>query len=139
MQEVKLNELLGGALQETFQSSLEKVLENMLDINTPYKTRRSITIKLSFDQNEVRDDIKVHIDVSEKLAPRGTMETSFAFGRNLETGEIVAEEYGKQIKGQLHLNDAKPKYEALEDGRMVDMETGEIEEGVIDLRERKAR
>lgn len=139
MKEVNLSELLGGAVQETFQNSLEKVLENMLDINTPYKTRRSITIKLSFDQNEQRDDVKVHIDVSEKLAPRGTMETSFVYGRNLETGEIMAEEYGKQIKGQLHLNDTKPKYEELDDGRLVDMETGEIEEGVINFRELKAR
>ena len=51
----------------------------------------------------------------------------------------MAEEYGKQIKGQLHLNDTKPKYEELDDGRLVDMETGEIEEGVINFRELKAR
>ena len=133
MQEVRLAELVGGALQEKFQNSFEKVLENMLDINTPYKARRAINIKLSFDQNEQRDDIKVSIDVTEKLAPQGAIETSFSFGRNLKTGEIMVEEYGKQIKGQMSLKDFQPKLEDTGDGRQVDTKTGEI----IDLR-RKA-
>lgn len=133
MQEVRLAELVGGALQEKFQNSFEKVLENMLDINTPYKARRGINIKLSFDQNEQRDDIKVSIDVTEKLAPQGAIETSFSFGRNLKTGEIMVEEYGKQIKGQMSLKDFQPKLEDTGDGRQVDTKTGEI----IDLR-RKA-
>ena len=125
MQEVRLAELVGGALQEKFQNSFEKVLENMLDINTPYKARRAINIKLSFDQNEQRDDIKVSIDVTEKLAPQGAIETSFSFGRNLKTGEIMVEEYGKQIKGQMSLKDFQPKLEDTGDGRQVDTKTGE--------------
>lgn len=133
MQDVRLAELVGGALQEKFAKSFERVLENMLDSNTPYKTRRSITIKLSFDQNEQRDDVKVHIDVAEKLAPQGGIETSFAMGRNLKTGEIMVEEYGKQIKGQLSFNDVQPLADT-GDGRQVDTETGEIVDNVVDLR-----
>lgn len=133
MQDVRLAELVGGALQEKFAKSFERVLENMLDSNTPYKTRRSITIKLTFDQNEQRDDVKVHIDVAEKLAPQGGIETSFAMGRNLKTGEIMVEEYGKQIKGQLSFNDVQPLADT-GDGRQVDTETGEIVDKVVDLR-----
>lgn len=133
MQDVRLAELVGGALQEKFAKSFERVLENMLDSNTPFKTRRSITIKLSFDQNEQRDDVKVHIDVAEKLAPQGGIETSFAMGRNLKTGEIMVEEYGKQIKGQLSFNDVQPLADT-GDGRQVDTETGEIVDNVVDLR-----
>lgn len=130
MNNVQLAELVGGAVQEKFAHSLERVLENMLDINTPYKTRRSITIKLSFDQNEQRDDIKAHIDVSEKLAPQGAMETSFSFGKDLRTGEIMVQEYGKQIKGQMSFMDSvQPEV-------TVDEETGEIvkSDKVVDLR-----
>ena len=134
MQEIKLQDLVGGALQEKFQKALENVLENMLDINTSYKAKRGITIKLSFDQNEQRDDIKVHINVSEKLAPQGAIETSFSFGRDLRTGEIMLEEYGKQIKGQMSLADMQPAKEDLGDGREVDTETGEISNKVVDLR-----
>lgn len=135
MQKVQLAELVGGALQEKFQNSLEKVLENMLDINTPYKDKRSISIKLSFAQNEKRDDIKVVIDVSEKLAAQDALETSFMYGRDLKSGEILVEEYGKQIKGQMSLSDLQqPQLEDTGDGRQVDTTTGEI----IDLRTRKA-
>ena len=129
MEEVRLAELVGGALQEKFSKSLERVIENLLDINTPYKARRSISIKISFDQNEKRDDVKVHIDVTEKLAPQGAIETAFSIGKDLETGEIRAEEYGKQIKGQLSLADVQPAQPArveLDDGREADTKTGEI-------------
>lgn len=138
MENLKLAELAGGALQEKFETSLQKVLENMLDLRTPYRDKRSITIKLSFTQNEMRDDIKAHIDVSEKLAPMGATETSFTFGRDLHTGKIMIEEYGKQIKGQMSLSDlAQPQLEETGDGRQVDTETGEIVENtgkVIDMR-----
>lgn len=133
MQKVELAELVGGALQEKFQSSLNKVFENLLDRNTSYKARRSITIKLSFDQNEDRNDVKVQIDVSEKLAPQGAIETAFVFGKDLRTNEIMLEEYGKQIKGQMSLSDLQ-QYEETDDGRQVDTETGEITDKVIDLR-----
>lgn len=126
MQKVELAELVGGALQEKFENSLERVLRNMLDVNTPYRDKRSITIKLSFAQNERRDDVKVHIDVTEKLAPEGALETSFAIGKDLGTGEVMAEEYGKQIKGQLTLNDVKPQLQEIDEDRAVDTTTGEV-------------
>lgn len=69
MNNVKLQELVGGALQEKFQRALENVLENLQNPNTPYKNKRGITIKMTFEQNESRDDVKVGIDVQEKLAP----------------------------------------------------------------------
>lgn len=136
MENVKLEELVGGALQEKFQSSFRRVLENMLDINTSFKAKRSITIKLTFEENEQRDDIKAHIDVSEKLAPQQAIETSFAFGKNLKTGEIEVEEYGKQIKGQMSfLNKDKSQIVDMGNGDMVDTETGEVvSDKVVDLR-----
>lgn len=129
MENIALTEIVGGAIQEKFQKSFERVLENMLDINTSFKAKRSITIKLTFEQNELRDDIKAHIDVSEKLAPEAAIETSFSFGKNIKTGEIEVEEYGKQIKGQMSLADMQPNL------KVVDTETGEIvEDNVVDLR-----
>lgn len=135
MENVQLADLVGGAVQEKFQNSFKRVLENMLDINTSFKAKRSITIKLTFEENEQRDDIKARIDVSEKLAPQGAIETSFAFGKNLKTGEIEVEEYGKQIKGQMSFLD-KTHTEVIEvGGSVVDVETGEVlKSNVIDMR-----
>lgn len=136
MNKVELKDLVGGALQEKFSKAFEKVIENLQDQNTSFKVKRAITIKLSFDQNEARDDVSVSIDVSEKLAPQAGMKTSFYIGKDLKTGEIYAEEYGKQIRGQMSLDDYKQPLQVI-DGEMVDTETGEIlkeENKVIDLR-----
>lgn len=130
MNKVELQNLVGGQLQEKFEHAFEKVLENLQDPNTSFKIKRGITIKLDFVQNEKRDDVLVSVDVSEKLAPQTGMKTSFSIGKDLQTGEIYAEEYGKQIKGQMNLFD------------IMDPETGEVIEQnqnidsnkVVDLR-----
>lgn len=132
MNKIELRELVGGALQEQFAKAFEKVVENLQNPNTPYKNSREITIKLKFTQNEKRDDVKCGILVSEKLAPQSPMETSFAIGTDLNTGEVYAMEYGKQVKGQLTIGDMMPNSDK------VDAETGEIQteqhDNVIDLR-----
>lgn len=69
MKAVELQELVGGALQEKFSKSFEKVVDNLQDVNTSFKTKRKITITLDFTQNENRDDVSVNVSVVEKLAP----------------------------------------------------------------------
>ena len=59
------------------------------------------------------------------------MKTSFYIGKDLQTGEIYAEEYGKQIKGQMSLKDYESRPPVQEnvqkiDGDVVDTETGEV-------------
>lgn len=135
MQNVKLQDLVGGALQELFAKSFEKVIGNMQDVNTPFKTKRGITITLGFEQNELRDDVKVSIDVKEKLAPQAGLKTSFSIGKDLKTGELYAEEYGRHIKGQVTLDDYQPTQ--VIDGNVVDTDTGEIiepKDTVVDFR-----
>ena len=138
MKNVELKELVGGALQEQFGKSFEKVVENLQNPNTPYKNSREITIKLKFTQNEKRDDVKCAVQVSEKLAPQAPMETAFAIGKDLKTGELYAEEYGKQIRGQMSIDDYEKEQSQVISGKEVDTETGEIIEEqpskVIDLR-----
>ena len=136
MEKIELKELVGGALQEQFAKSFEKVIENLQNPNTPYKINREINIKLKFMQNEHRDDVKCGILVTEKLAPQSPMETGFAVGKDLRTGELYAVEYGKQIRGQLSIDDVHET--KVIEGDEVDMETGEIvneqPDKVIDLR-----
>lgn len=123
MEKIKLEDLKGGALQEQFAKSFEKVVENLQNPNTPYKNVREITIKLKFVQNEKRDDVKVDIQVSEKLAPQAPMETSFTIGTDLRSGQVYAKEYGSQLHGQLHMEDVQepePVQETVSDGNVVD-------------------
>ena len=144
MNNVELKDLVGGMLQEKFAQAFENVVKNLQDPNTPYKVKRGITIKLSFDQNEARDDVSCTVDVTEKLAPQAGMKTSFSIGKDLRTGEVYAEEYGKQIKGQMSFADLEAEKESpvtVVDGKTVDTETGEIHgtNPVVDFRSRKAQ
>lgn len=137
MEKISLQEMVGGALQEQFEKSFLRVVENLADPNTPFKDCRKISIELKFTQNEARDDVSCAIKVSEKLAAQSPMQTAFAIGKNLKTGELYAEEYGRhaQVKGQLSIDDAEDI--------PVNPDTGEIIEEpkgvVIDMRKAIAK
>lgn len=117
------------------------MVDNLQDVNTSFKTKRKITITLDFTQNENRDDVSVNVSVVEKLAPSAPLATKFAIGKNLATGESYAEEYGRQIKGQLCFDDMTQPVQKTADGKLVDTETGEIieaaeETGIVDFRKK---
>lgn len=104
------------------------MVENLLDPNTPYKNKRSITIKLVFEQNEERNDVVVGVSVETKLAPRTPMKTNLAIGKDLRTSDLYVQEYGRGIKGQISLDDY-PKNDAgniLIGGKSVNEATGEV-------------
>ena len=122
MEKVSLAEIAGGALQEKFDKAFENVIENLQDPNTPYKDARKITVVLSFTQNEQRNDVTVDVSVTEKLAAQAKTKTIFAVGKDLKTGALYAEEYGKN---QISMNFD------------VDTQTGEVVEDshrIIDMR-----
>lgn len=102
---VQLEELANGALAEKFQQVLAKVVDNLRDVNTSYKTKRRITIQLDFIQDESREDVRCDVAVGCKLAQPRPMSTRLAIGRDLRTDELYVAEYGKQIKGQMSIDD----------------------------------
>ncbi len=116
---------------------MQKVIENMQDPNTPWKNQRQINIRIAFVQNEDRDDVAVAVSVDTKLAPVTPVLTRMAVGKDIRSGRVYAEEYGRQIKGQmsLDLGQSSPGTPVQVDGDLVDRETGEIiEDKVVDLR-----
>lgn len=135
MENINLQKMVGGALQEQFEKSFANVVENLSDPNTPFKEARKITIELKFTQNEMRDDVSCAIKVVEKLSAQLPMQTAFMIGKNLKTGEVYAKEYGRNnhLPGQMEL-DADPEIKC-------DPETGEVIEPmpstVIDMRKAK--
>lgn len=136
MNAIELKDIAGGALQEKAQAAIEEVVKNMQDPNTPWKNKREVLIKLKFTQNEDRDDSKCEISVEKKLAQAKPIETKFALGKDLETGDVFAEEYGKQIRGQMSLEDYRMEQVIGED--VVDTDTGEVVGKVTDFRAKEA-
>lgn len=129
MELLDLQNIAGGALREKADDAMCKVLENMQDPNTPWKAKRQITIKIAFTQNEERDDTAVDLSVEMKLAPVSPVRTRMSIGRDLRDGKIYAEEYGRQIKGQMSL-----ELEQGQPGSAGSDDTDTKEGKVIDLR-----
>lgn len=128
MFDINLDDLAGGELGIQFQAAAKKVIENLLDPNTPYKNKRGITIKLTFEQNEQRNDVTVGVQVETKLSPRSPIKTQMAIGKDLRTKELFVEEYGKGIRGQVRMEDLPTDGNGniLIEGKTADPETGEI-------------
>ena len=126
MSKVNLQDFAGGALQEKFNSAMQQVLENMTDTNTSWKTKREINVKISFEQNEDRDDTAVDVSVVAKLAPSKSIGTRMAIGKNIKTGELYAEEYGSQVRGQMSMADFQEQEES--------SDKEESEKTVVDFR-----
>ena len=131
MANISLEQIMGGGLQEQFGKSFNRVIENLADPNTGFKECRKIVIELKFTQNEARDDVSCAVSVKEKLAAQSPMQTAFVVGKDLKTGKMYAEEYGRHnhLKGQITVEDMD-----------VDPDTGEVLDekpkatNVIDLR-----
>ena len=111
MLHVDLSQLAGGTLQEKFDREITRVIDNMQDPNTPFGEKRKITINISFVQNEMRDDAKIEISLNSKLAGVISAKTNFAMGKDLKSGEVMVNEYGKQIPGQMSFSDLGQKEE----------------------------
>lgn len=132
MNTLELQQLAGGSLQEKANAAMISVIENMQDPNTPWKNKRGITIKLSFTQNEDRDDTTLDISVETKLASVTPITTRMIIGKDIKTGECFVQEYGKQVRGQMTLDDMQQ--EQIIGNDIVDTDTGEIVGKVTDFR-----
>ena len=104
---IDLENLAGGELAEKFEDAMKKVVANMMDPNTPYKNKRKISINLSLEQNENRDDVAIECNVNTTLAPVKSATTRMTIGKDLRTGVLYAEEYGSGIRGQAKIQDYK--------------------------------
>lgn len=132
MNTLELQQLAGGSLQEKANAAMISVIENMQDPNTPWKNKRGITIKLSFTQNEDRDDTTLDISAETKLASVTPITTRMIIGKDIKTGECFVQEYGKQVRGQMTLDDMQQ--EQIIGNDIVDTDTGEIVGKVTDFR-----
>jgi len=108
---IDLEEFADGALTEKFNIAFKEVLENIADPNTPFKTKRKLTLDLTFETDEDRELSVVAIETKTKLAQPKGVATKIIIDRDGKGG-IIANEYGKQVRGQRYIK--------------VDQETGEI-------------
>ena len=120
---INLETFAEGALAEKINIALKEVLENITDPNTDWKTKRKLTLEMTFATGEDRELAEVAIMAKPKLAPKKATGTKIIIGTDGKGG-VLASEYKKQVPGQSTMR--------------VDEETGEIlttaEEKRMDLR-----
>lgn len=99
MENINLQTVADGALAEKLNEGIKQVLENILDPNTEYKTKRKLNLEMTFETNESRELSQVDFLVKTKLAPQKAVATTFLIGTDGKGG-ILASEYKNQVPGQ---------------------------------------
>lgn len=144
MKHINIEQFSNGELTRQINREIETVSRNIADPNTEAKTARKITVTITLKPNEQRDFITTSITTKSTLAPTLGAVTALGIRKDLKNGEIEVGEIGNQIPGQMSIEDIQtpqPSGSMQEvDGRVVDVETGEIQEErpekVIDLRKK---
>lgn len=124
---INLESLADGAVSEKVNIALKEVLANIADPNTEWKTKRKLTVDITFVAQEDRELALLDIQTKTKLAPPKSVGTKIIIGTDGKGG-VIASEFGKQLPGQSVMR--------------VDQSTGEIlttaeeaeeKENVVDL------
>ena len=108
---INLESFAEGALAEKVNMALKEVLGNITDPNTDWKTKRKLTLDITFSAGEDRELAMLDIVAKTKLAPTKPLNSKIVIGTDGKGG-ILASEYKKQAAGQSVMR--------------VDEETGEI-------------
>ena len=92
-----------GAIMEKVDVELDRVMQNIMDPNTPPKAKRRITLTLDFlpAENRARIDMKAHC--KSALAPNIETSTAICITKGRQ-GELLVAELLPQIPGQLDVD-----------------------------------
>lgn len=102
--EIILSKLSEGAVQQKLDGELEKVFNNIHDLNTEAKKKRAITITLEFIPDEKRQVVNLTTKFSTKLAPVEELDTTILTDKDLTTGLIAAKELKSNAPGQTYID-----------------------------------
>lgn len=102
--EIKLSALAGGAVDERFNLELQKVLDNIRDLNTEAKKKRKITLEIVIEPNEQRDLGVVAVTAKTTLAPALDIGTTLIIDSD-QSNVVRASELKSGIRGQTFISD----------------------------------
>lgn len=91
---VTLSNLAEGALEELFQDSFQKVLDNIEDPNTDEKAKREIIMRVTVTPDGDRRHAKVSVGCTTKVCGVQAVKARLLIGKHL--GRMVAREAERQ-------------------------------------------
>lgn len=105
-QVLTLDNIKGGAVSELFSAELSRVLENIDDINTDPKQKRTITLTVSLEPDSNRENVEIKAKCVSKLAGLMTVSTKAFIGKR--DGRLVAVE-NDPLRGGLFDQEQAPR------------------------------
>ncbi|MFA5385100.1 MAG: hypothetical protein WC364_10625 [Eubacteriales bacterium] len=107
--EINVLDLARGAVQEQINNEMNKILANLVDLNTDTKTVRKLTVTLAFKVDENRESVDCAAQAKATLAPVKAITTRLILdtdhlGRtvaaelNKDRGSALAAEIEKELK-----------------------------------------
>lgn len=106
-EKLTLASMCAGGVQERIDRALAKISDNILDLNTDAKKKRTLDIKIVLTPSEDdREDVAVEVQTSVKLAPEMGLKTQLFINKDFRSGVTTLTEHAKgAIKGQLTLDE----------------------------------
>lgn len=101
-EKLTLASMCAGGVQERIDRALAKISDNILDLNTDAKKKRTLDIKIVLTPSEDdREDVAVEVQTSVKLAPEMGLKTQLFINKDFRSGVTTLTEHAKgAIKGQ---------------------------------------
>lgn len=114
-QQKSILQMARGAIQERADYEMSRILDNILDANTPPTAKRKLTITLELKPDDARQNISVSVTAKSALAPTTPVVTSLYVADNDNVVEMVP-----QIPGQFGIDgseqDAPPALKLIKFG-----------------------
>lgn len=127
-EKLTLASMCAGGVQERIDRALAKISDNILDLNTDAKKKRTLDIKIVLTPSEDdREDVAVEVQTSVKLAPEMGLKTQLFINKDFRSGVTTLTEHAKgAIKGQLTLDECGMYFTPTAEELGCDPETGEV-------------
>ena len=103
MEKASILEMARGAIMEQVDVEVSKIVDNIIDVNTDPKKKRSLVLTIEFVPSADRTVVAVSSTAKSKLQPPNAIQTSLFVGADAKTGEITATEMTPNIAGQINL------------------------------------
>lgn len=100
---IMFEEFANGGMAELLNKEINRVMENIHNLDTKATNKRAVELKINFTPNEERDDILIDIEAKSKLAPVRAISTKMATGT--KNGKVVFKEYFGMSPQQVTFSD----------------------------------
>ena len=99
-----LIDMANGGFKEVIDYEVNKVMDNIWDVNTKATAKRKVTVTMEFIPDDSRANIRVATTVKTALATVNPVTTTLYIAGEDRTGELRVVEMTLQVPGQVDIN-----------------------------------